>query len=72
MRERDKIRRNETMANWDWEDTDWDWEDTEESSCGEEQKQIISEPEIDKEWLGGILREFHKEPVSSVETMIYS
>ena len=56
------------MANWDWEDTDWDWEDTEESSCGEEQKQIISEPEIDKEWLLGILREFHKEPVSSVET----
>ncbi|XP_034193532.2 putative oxidoreductase dhs-27 isoform X1 [Osmia lignaria lignaria] len=55
------------MANWDWEDTDWDWEDTEDCSCEEEQKQIISEPEIDKEWLGGILREFHKEPVTITE-----
>ena len=57
------------MANWDWEDTDWDWEDTEESSCGEEQNQI----EFNKEWLGGVLKEFHKEPVSfSVYKLIYS
>ncbi|CAL7937506.1 unnamed protein product [Xylocopa violacea] len=55
------------MENWDSEDTDWDWEDTEESSCGEELKQMISEPEIDKEWLGGILREFHKGPVTITE-----
>lgn len=38
-----------------------DWEDT-DSSCGEEQ--IISEREIDKEWLDSILSEYHKEPVT--------
>ncbi|KAG7190920.1 hypothetical protein KM043_006979 [Ampulex compressa] len=37
-----------------------DWEDT-DSSCGEEQ--IISEWEVEKEWLDSILTEFHKEPV---------
>ncbi|XP_076631435.1 putative oxidoreductase dhs-27 [Colletes latitarsis] len=51
------------MSNWDWKDMDWDWEDAEDSpSETEEQK-----PEIDKDWLDGILREFHKESVTITE-----
>lgn len=60
--------RDGLMANFDWKDMDWDWEDAEDSSSETEEQK----PEIDKEWLDGILREFHKEPVSSVETMISS
>lgn len=52
------------MANWESKGMEWDWEDTEDSSSGEEEQK----PEIDKEWLDGILKEFHKEPVSSVVT----
>ncbi|XP_078033135.1 putative oxidoreductase dhs-27 [Augochlora pura] len=50
------------MANWDW-NMDWDWEDADDSSSGTEELK----PEIDKQWLDGILREFHKEPVTITE-----
>ncbi|XP_033324862.1 putative oxidoreductase dhs-27 [Megalopta genalis] len=51
------------MANWDWKNMDWDWEDADDSSSGTEELK----PEIDKQWLDGILREFHKEPVTITE-----
>ncbi|XP_076650811.1 putative oxidoreductase dhs-27 [Halictus rubicundus] len=51
------------MANLDWKDMDWDWEDAEDSSSDTEEQK----PEIHKDWLDGILREFHKEPVTITE-----
>ncbi|XP_053975758.1 uncharacterized protein LOC128896360 [Hylaeus anthracinus] len=51
------------MANWHW-----GCEDAEDSSSETEEQKS----EIDKQWLGDILRDFHRESVTIIDSKVYS